>query len=318
MGKKEEPMMYYYEKEQHFAELINGWLFHGETEILPKQVHPIMGRYTARSGKSRQTRYRTRYRDIIKKVEGFRIRLILGMELQSYIDYTMPVRVMDYDVVEYSSQITAARRKRRRQNPKKVCLSGLNKNERLTPVLTLVLYLGEAEWDAAQNLHEILDFGKIPDTLRSYIPDYPVHVLDIRHTPDERLMEFPDDIACMFLVLKYQKNKKKLLEIMESHPAFQHVKEDTYEAVWSYTNTTRLLELKEEITEKEGTINMCQAIDEIFEDGKKEGRIQGERHALKRANKLASLLISENRFDDLKRAVCDEAYQHQLFQAYGI
>ena len=95
---------------------------------------------------------------------------------------------------------------------------------------------------------------------------------------------------------------------------------------------------------------MCQAIDEIFEDGKKEGRIQGvkegriqgvkegriqgakegriqgakegriqgERHALKRANRLANLLIAENRFDDLKRAVCDEAYQKQLFESYGL
>ena len=274
MGKKEEPMMYYYEKEQRFAELINGWLFHGRPEILPEQVHPAASRYTAKSGKSRQAAYRTRYRDIVKKVEGFRIRLILGMELQSYVDYTMPVRVMDYDAVEYGSQIAAARQ---RQAPKKVCLSGMDKNERLTPVLTLVLYLGEAKWDAAQNLHGILDFGKIPDTLRSYIPDYPIHVLDIRHTPDERLMEFPDDLACMFLVLKYQKDKEKLLEIMKTYPAFQHVREDTYEAVWSYTNTTKLLEIKEEISKEEGTINMCQAIDEIFEDGKKEGRIQGER-----------------------------------------
>ncbi len=43
-----------------------------------------------------------------------------------------------------------------------------------------------------------------------------VHVLDVCHTPDERLLEFPEEIACMFLAIKYAKDKKKLAELSET------------------------------------------------------------------------------------------------------
>lgn len=51
------------------------------------------------------------------------------------------------------------------------------------------------------------------------------------------MLEFPDDIACMFLILKYQKDKKKLLKVVERFQMFQNVSEDAYDAVWTYTNS---------------------------------------------------------------------------------
>ena len=48
--------------------------------------------------------------------------------------------------------------------------------------------------------------------------------------------------------------------------------------------------------------------------GEKEGIKKGEN----RVNQLNLYLISENRFDDLERAVNDREYQLQLFQEYGL
>lgn len=321
MGKKEEPMIHYYENEKHFAELLNGWLFEGQEEILPEQIHTAVSRYTAKSGKGRRVRYRTRYRDIVKKVDGFQVRLILGIEIQSYVDYAMPVRIMDYDVVEYGRQVSSIRYEHSHRNPKKVYLSGLQKTDRLTPVLTLVLYLGEEKWDASENLHGILDFDKVPEKLKKYIPDYPVYVLDVYHTADERLMEFPGDMACMFLILKYQKDKEKLLKIIEDVPEFQHVDEELYDTVWTYTNSKEFLTLKDRISE-EGGLNMCQAIRELVAEvraeGKVEGKAEGKTEGMERVNKLIICLSAENRFQDLARAARDAAYQNELFQFYGI
>lgn len=85
---------------------------------------------------------------------------------------------------------------------RKLELSRLGKEDRLIPVITQVLYIGKEPWDAVKNLHGILDLSKIPEGLLEYIPDYQIQVLDVCHTSDERLLEFPSDISCMFLSMK--------------------------------------------------------------------------------------------------------------------
>ena len=60
----------------------------------------------------------------------------------------------------------------------------------------------------------------------------------------------------------------------------------------------------------------------IKREGEKEGIKKGEKEGIKkgenRVNQLNLYLISENRFDDLERAVNDREYQLQLFQEYGL
>ncbi|MDO4261786.1 MAG: Rpn family recombination-promoting nuclease/putative transposase, partial [Eubacteriales bacterium] len=318
MGKKEEPMLKYYDESRHFAGLLNGWLYHGENRIQPEQISPWNARYTGKSGRGRKGSYRSRYRDIVKKVDGYRVLLIMGTEIQTYVDYSMPVRIMDYDALEYASQIAGLRgcRKQSRgqnlsqsqdmgsspcqnqgQNQSVVSapnqsqgmgssrgqspdqgggeLSALQKSDRLTPVLTLVLYIGEEPWDAAGSLHELLDFSGVPVELRKYIPDYPIHVLDVCHTEDSRLLEFPGDIACMFLVLKYRKDKETLERLIHEVAAFRKVEEETYDTLWNFIDSARMQEWKENIEKKEGGIDMCLAIEEMYMDGKREGEEKG-------------------------------------------
>ena len=57
---------------------------------------------------------------------------------------------------------------------------------------------GRRTMERSKNLHGLLDFSEVPKKFRNYIPDYQIHVLDVCHTPDERLLEFPKDIATMF------------------------------------------------------------------------------------------------------------------------
>jgi hypothetical protein len=127
-------------------------MFGGKVEIQPSQVYSDDSRYTSKVGRRGTAEYRSRYRDILKEVNGVHIRLIVGVEIQSYIDYAMPVRVMNYDSVEYSRQIAAIRQENKQKNPGKVQLSSLTKSDRLMPALTLVLYISQDEWDAAESI----------------------------------------------------------------------------------------------------------------------------------------------------------------------
>ena len=164
MGSKEEPMITYYEDARHFAWLVNGWIYHGNGGIEPTQIKPKNIRLTGRTGKGRITRTRTRYRDISKTIGNATIFLIIGTEFQSFVDYSMPVRVMDYDSLEYKDQIQAIHTTRKNEaiasgRAPDVDLSPLKKEDRLVPVITLVLYMGEAPGmlpNACWNFQKIL------------------------------------------------------------------------------------------------------------------------------------------------------------------
>jgi hypothetical protein len=164
--------------------------------------------------------------------------------------------------------------------------------QKVLPALTLVLYIGQDEWDAAQNLHGILDFSQVSEEWKPYIADYPLHVLDVCHESDERLKEFPDDLACLFLILKYQKNKQELLKIVQDIQAFQHVDEELYDTVWAYTNEKELLQLKENFSDG-GEINMCQAIRELVEDGRQEGYTSGQQDGIEIGIRASIQLLHE-------------------------
>ena len=288
MGQKEEPLVAYYDDPNHFAGLINGWIYHGARQLTAEQIQEINTRYTAKTKRN----YRTRYRDIAKQVQNIKVLLIVGTEIQTYVDYSMPVRGMDYDAVEYKRQISRIKNNRKTSNDTLMEMSPISKTDRLIPAITLVLYLGAKPWDAADNLHDILDFSNISDEWKEYIQNYKIHVLDICHTPDERLLEFPDEIACMFLAIKHAGNRQKLSELINMFPFFHNLDEDTYDTIWNYVGNKKMLEIKKELETENGGIDMRCAIDEIYEDGIAEGERRGEQRGMQlgEARGISSML----------------------------
>ena len=244
MGSKEEPMITYYEDARHFAWLVNGWIYHGNGGIEPAQIKPKNIRLTGRTGKGRITRTRTRYRDISKTIGNATIFLIIGTEFQSFVDYSMPVRVMDYDSLEYKDQIQAIHTTRKNEaiasgRAPDVDLSPLKKEDRLVPVITLVLYMGEDPWNA-----------------------------------DERLLEFPKDLASMFLMIKYQKDFKTLQSVLQSIPELDTVEQETFDTAWNFLDK-RMLKFKDKAQNAKGDVNMCVAVDQMLEEGRKQGHERG-------------------------------------------
>ena len=286
MGKKEEPMIAYYEDARHFAWLVNGWICRGEEEIDEAQIKPKNIRLTGKTGSGRTARMRSRYRDVFKEIGKVKVVLMIGTELQSFVDYSMPVRVMDYDVLEYKDQIQKITSERKAENiaksgKQKVEMSPIQKEDKLIPVITLVLYMGEEPWDVARNLHGLLDFSEVPKKFRNYIPDYRIHVLDVCHTPDERLLEFPKDIATMFLTIKYRENLPTLKKVLKAIPEIGNIEEDTYDVMWNFLDK-RMLELKENVQNEDGGINMCGAVDQMIAEGMERGLEQGMERGMKR------------------------------------
>ena len=101
-----------------------------------------------------------------------------------------------------------------------------------------------------------------------------IHVLDVCHTPDERLLEFPKDIATMFLTIKYRENLPTLKKVLKTILEIENIEEDTYDVMWNFLDK-RMLELKENVQNEDGGINMCGAVDQMIAEGMERGLEQG-------------------------------------------
>ncbi len=123
-------------------------------------------------------------------------------------------------------------------------------------------------------MHDLLDFSEIPHELRDYVPDYPIHVLDVCHTADERLLEFPKDLASMFLMIKYQKDFKTLQSVLQSIPELDTVEQETFDTAWNFLDK-RMLKFKDKAQNAKGEVNMCVAVDQMLEEGRKQGHERG-------------------------------------------
>lgn len=63
---------------------------------------------------------------------------------------------------------------------------------------------------------------------------------------------------------------------------------------------------------EEGQRSMCEIMERIAAEERREGRAEGRKEGETRVNKLNTILIETNRFDDLKRAAQDYTYQAKL------
>lgn len=238
-------------------------------------------------------------------MEGVTLHLLISVEHQQHVHYAMPVRMMDYDSIAYMTQQAeiADRHEAAGDLTGDERLSGFSKEDRLLPIISLVLYCGAEPWDGAKSLYELLEFGRVPEVLRGYIADYPLHILDVCHTADERLMEFPTDVCAIFLFIKYKNDPENL---MKSLSKIREVRRSTCDAIADYVGERRLKYVRK--TEEGGKVKMCKAIDLLIADGEKRGIKIGE----KRGIEIGTARERKNTEKERRRAEMAEARVREL------
>ena len=258
----------FFEDPARFADAINGFGCNGEqvvreediqevdTQIrrlkIPRFVNSMAARRVVESSKSR---------DMLRKVALGVNYLIIGMEPQEEIDYSLPLRNMLYDVAEYEKQAAKIRKQVRKEyqglTPGEY-LYGFKSDSKLLPVVTFVLYSGEKEWLGPTCLHDMLEFADIPANLRSLIPNYKINIISIRDIEDTSV--FKTDLRYVLEFLRNAKDKDKLKELVEHEPYYKSMDEDAYDVVVNYANVKKLIEVKDEYKDVEGRMNMCTEI----------------------------------------------------------
>ena len=139
-------------------------------------------------------------RDVTKLwVKNNTVISLIGLENQSVIDRTMPLRIFGYEGADYRYQLT-------------------QKDRKFNPVFTIVVYFGTSErWPKSRTLFELL---KVPDSMKIFLNDCRVNVLELAWLTDEQIDLFKSDFKFVVRQLKSERLGERFIPSDEriSHP----------------------------------------------------------------------------------------------------
>lgn len=167
--------------------------------------------------------------------------------------------------------------------------------------ITLVIYFGEdGEWDGPRELYDMLDMpedSRKKALLHKLLPNYKLNLVELNKINELKI--FNTDLQVMLGVVKYKKDKRKLIEYTEANKEyFSSMSDEEADALIALLNDKKGLanwieKQREEYEGKEVEWDMCQAIRDLVEDGRIEGRKEGRREGRREGRKegLAKYVI---------------------------
>ncbi len=314
MGKKNIIWNDYISKNERFADFINGVIFQGEQLVQPEALITLDSKLWRTDQKKNS--YHEFIRDMVKIWEYQGIKYLFGLEPEESPHLALPVKYMNYESVEYDRQYkeTVKQHRNKQDLSAEEYLSGFAESDRLMPVITIGIYLGEKTWCGSTRLENMTRVKELPLELKKmarFYNDFRVNLLDIHKL--ESVDVFRTDLREVFGFLKRQGSKKDLIRYVEENRMFRHLQEDAFRVLSCYGGNIKLELHKEKYRTKEG-IDMCTALRELEEDAKREGIVTGHRLM----NELNRRLLQDGRMEDLFRSIQDTEYQRQLMDEYGL
>ena len=284
MAKKAAIVKQWIENRKRFANLFNAKIFKGVQVIKPEDLEPVEGEtHIVIQTKAVKKKELHRYRDVTMRWKGKMDLMILAYENQDKIHYAMPVRTMIYDGLSYVQQMKVMwdLRDEAEDITGDEFLSKFCKDDKICPVITLVFYFGEQEWDASLDLYGMFDIEDIlrsNNHLRKYIPNYTINLIDVARL--ENLDVFQKDLQVIFGLLKCRKEKQKLKQYVEDNKEFfRNVDIDTGMVIGVFMNSDSIInEIKKQ--NEGGKVDMCKAMEDWATEEREEGRLEGKENTL--------------------------------------
>lgn len=267
MGEKDITLKDYLSSPKRYADLLNGSIFQGRQII---DAGELQDADTVQS-KSDDQSIIERINDItMKQTKDGSLFAIWTVANQEHIDYGMPVRVMMQDALAYDRQLKELRRQNHNFADAGEFLSQIRKSDRLHPVITLIVYWGEDEWQGAKSLHDILDFGTDPvlaQEIKQLIPEYPLHFLNLAELHNYN--HYRTELRTLFELYDRRKDKAAFIQYVNEHDECRHMDAETY---WALRILVNIPNLKKMIPQSE---RMEKNMGNIFEDAVEEGVKKG-------------------------------------------
>ena len=268
MGKYDNAVYKYMDDKERFADLVNVVLYAGELVVRPEMLE------------SDSERIGNRYRDIKKRLKNGDWLALVATENQENVDYSMPLRIMEYDCLEYMKQLRKIKSERRRA----IEAAGgktdewslrPQKDDKLRPVHSICLYHGMEEWDGPRSLKDMMDLeGALPGW-EDMFHNYGMTIFCVNEMED--FSKFRTELRQFLEMIPCRGNKKRLKELF-GREEYKHLDKETAEVIAVFTDNKEMLELLEE--EEKEEYDMCKALDDLIADGKAEGKAEALLEAL--------------------------------------
>lgn len=298
MGKKDEKLRNFLEDETLYADLWNGGVFEGKQVVHADELeesNPIL--LKANEGQSKE-----RIRDVVMKESRNGLKFVVwALENQDKIDYRMPARVMLSEALEYDRQIRkisdenkkhAKEREEANQNIGKSnrndgeYLYHFHKEDKICPVVTLVLYWGNEEWYGPKTLHEMMDFNRdslgedagINTEIKKLVPEMPLHFLNASNI--ENTENFTTSLGPFFELYKRRNDKEEFIQYLTTNEVADRMDDKGWQALIDLTESKRLQKVIEarkaySKNDMKGEEYMCKALEDYYNEAKEEGIKEG-------------------------------------------
>lgn len=299
MGRKDVVTREYLSSDEVFADVVNLALYSGKGVVHASNLREAdsveelaitmeENDSKGKRGKSRQGTVQRKqphivqkYRDIVREVtmdgaEGYLARIIVGVEEQSETHYAMPVRNMLYDALNYSGQVNGIGEKNRKDGllvTSAEFLSGIRKEDKLIPVITIVVTFQPEVWDGPMSVHEMLDWRGIPEQVQELIPNYKMLLIQPESYEEEKVSNPQSTFGVIMGLLKHASSMEGFQKYVDEH---EEVLSNMPVKAAAVLNEFCTLDLTEQELEKNEVIDMCQAVREMKEVSRLEGRMEGE------------------------------------------
>jgi hypothetical protein len=272
----------YIRQNRIFADAFNFFIYGGRQVIDPDSLEERNTQeiLILHEHQTERTKSLKRTRDVIKLVKVMTNEkaafMIFAVENQTHVHYAMPVRAIMYDSIQYVKQVEEIVSKREKSGSRHGLsadefLSGFYKSDTILPVVTLVIYFGDKEWDGAMSLY---DMFQTEDTdLLALVPNYKLNLLAPAHIKDEDFERFQTSLKEVLSFIKYSKDKQKLQELVEKDEGFRYVNRDAVEVINKFTGA------KLKIKKDEEGVDMCLAIKELMADAAAKARAEAKAEA---------------------------------------
>ena len=270
MGTKDSKAKEYLSDNTRFSEICNYVLFDGEKVIKPEDLKECdTTEVLSIFGIDKKQIVKQKWRDLLKGVsvkytESVYI-VLMGIEAQTDVHYSMPVKTMIYDAINYGEQVNEAKKQHQKNKDYRSSdefLSGFTLDDKLTPVVTITLYLGTTQWDAPRSLVEMMP--QMDERILPFINDYRINLLNPLEITD--FSKFETGLRPLFELLKNASDEEKLNDLITKDETFTKVDVETVAAINLFVGTDIKYDEKEEV------VNMCKAWDDHKKRGIQEGR----------------------------------------------
>jgi len=286
MGKKDDTMYDYLENRDKFADLVNVVMYQGEQVIQASMLEPEDTRYV-RKGRKKNGKLATKnhYRDLKKRLsDGGRIGII-AIENQDAVDYSMPLRIMEYDCMEYRKQVRQIQRDKTNELKKENRVPSdwetkLTEADKINPVQTICLYHGEEMWAGPKSLKDMINWQDAPIKWEEQFHDYGMTLVCANEIKDFSV--FRTELGQLLQAIACAGDKAKLQALFQKEE-YSHLERETAEAIAIMTDVDIVLNKLDEC-EENGGYDMCKGMEDWAKEeqekgaarGKIEGRIEGK------------------------------------------